>query len=184
MLKAMRNRMKSVAALAVAGALGVSGVAVAQDNGGSQTATKGAQSKGKRPPGPPPMGGTQMKGLTYAQFHVENADGEAEVLRSDQGEITAVDSDSITLKENDGNEVTVALDDSTRVMGKPGQKGSIADLAVGEEVSVSGPEGEAAKAEMSVPTKAELAKGMRGTMGGGPPMGPPPERRGSGQSAE
>ena len=67
--------------------------------------------------------GPPMKGLTYAEFHVQK-DGQAQVIRLDQGKIAAVDSSSITLTENDGSSVTVALDADTRVLTKPGEEAS------------------------------------------------------------
>lgn len=181
MLAAVRKRMRSVALLAVAGALVVGGVAAAQSvsgesgAGGSQSgAPSGTIGKGGHPGGPPPggIGGPMMQGLTYAEFHVQRKNGGAEVIRLDQGKITAVDSGSVTLSENDGSEVTVDLDADTQVMAKPGADSTVADLAVGQRVSVSGPEGGRAESVLVMPTKAEL-KAM-GEGHGGPPLGPPP----------
>ena len=83
MLQSARKHMRSIAMLGVAAALVVGGVAAAQGDsqGGSQSS---GQSAGGRPPGPPPMMGIAMKGLTYAELHVQNTSGEAETLRIDQ----------------------------------------------------------------------------------------------------
>ena len=163
MLDSFRKRARSVAVLAVAAALTVAGVALAQGS------NEGGQGEGSGPPSgkrmPPPMlpGGPGNKDLTYAQLHVQH-DGEAEVVRMDQGEITAVDDSSITLKENDGNEVTIAVDDDTKVLAGPG-KSSLSDLESGEEVTVCGPEGDAAQAIMVPPKRGDL------------PLGPPDGNR-------
>src|SRR5262245_37817296 len=108
MLDSFRKRARSVALVAVAAALTVGGVALAQgSNEGGQGEGSGAPS-GKRMPPPMMLSAPGGKDLTYAQMHVQH-NGKAETIRIDQGEITAVDESSITLKENDGNEVTIAI---------------------------------------------------------------------------
>jgi hypothetical protein len=165
MLDSFRKRARSVALVAVAAALTVGGVALAQgsNEGGQQGEGSGAPS-GKRMPPPMMLGAPGGKDLTYAQLHVQH-NGKAEVIRMDQGEITAVDDSSITLKENDGSEVTIAVDDSTKVLAGPG-KSSLSDLETGEEVTVCGPEGETAKAIMVPPKKGQA-----------PPQGLPDSRK-------
>jgi hypothetical protein len=153
MLDSFRKLARSAAVLAVAAALTVGGVALAQgSNEGGPGEGSGAPS-GKRMPPPMMLGRPGGKDLTYAQLHVQH-NGKAEVIRMDQGEITAVDDSSITLKENDGSEVTIAVDDSTKVLAGPG-KSSLSDLETGEEVTVCGPEGEVAKAIMVPPKKGQ-----------------------------
>jgi hypothetical protein len=123
---------------------------------------------------PPPMmlGAPGGKDLTYAQLHVQH-NGKAEVIRMDQGEITALDGSSITLKENDGNEVTIAVDDSTKVLAGPGSS-SLSDLETGEKVTVCGPEGETAKAIMVPPKKGQApSQGLPDSRKGGQ-LPPPP----------
>lgn len=154
MLKASRH-LRSVAMLGVAAALAVGGVAAAQSD--SQGPGNG-QGNGGRPAGPPPGGpGMIPKGLTYAQFHVVKKDGSSEVIRLDQGKITAIDDSSVTLEEQDGSSVTVAIDADTEVMTGPGDRdATVDDLSVGQRVSVCGPEGEAAKAIMVAPKKPPM----------------------------
>ena len=108
-----------------------------------------------------------MKGLTYGELHVQK-EGESEVIRLDEGKVVAVDSSSITLSENDGSEVAIALGEGTKVLAGPGGESSIGELSVGEQVLVCGPEGGTAKSVMVMPKKGEL--------GGAPPAGqmPPP----------
>jgi hypothetical protein len=173
MLDSFRKRARSVALVAVAAALTVGGVALAQGSSESgQGEGSGAPSGKGRPPGPPMMlGAPGGKDLTYAQLHVQH-NGKAEVIRMDQGEITAVDEGSITLKENDGSEVTIAVDDSTRVLAGPG-KSSLSDLETGEEVTVCGPEGEAAKAIMVPPKRGQVPQGLPGARKDGQ-LPPPP----------
>ncbi len=165
MLDSFRKLARSAAVLAVAAALTVGGVALAQGSNESGSSEGSGAPSGKRMPPPMMLGGPGGKDLTYAQLHVQH-EGKAEVIRMDQGEITAVDDSSITLKENDGNEVTITVDDSTKVLAGPG-KSSLSDLETGEEVTVCGPEGEAAKAIMVPPTKGQA-----------PPQGLPDARKG------
>jgi hypothetical protein len=170
MLAIARKQLRSIAMLAVAAALVVGGVAAAQSNsdGGSGSAKPGM--RGGPPPGPPAMG-IAMKGLTYGVLHVQNEEGEAETIRIDQGKIKSVDSSSITLTENDESEVTVEVDGNTDVLGKPGEESSLGDLDAGQQVSVSGPEGEAAKAIMVMPKKGDIVGSFHG--GPMPPPGAP-----------
>jgi len=182
MFRSARKHMRSVAMLGVAAALVVGGVAAAQGDSQSGSQASGLEA-GKRPPGPPPAMGIAMQGLTYAELHVLNRSGEAETVRIDQGKVKSVGDSSITLTANDDSEVTVAVDADTEVMGKPGEETSIDDLEAGRQVSVTAPEGGAAKAIMVLPKKGDVI----GAFHGGGPMPPPSgaplapdQRRGSG----
>lgn len=191
MFQAARKHMRAIAMLGVAAALVVGGVAAAQ--GGSQSSSQGDQSTGTRPPGPPPGGPMMMGGdLTYAELHVQK-DGKAETIRIDQGKITAVDDSSVTVAENDGSEVTIPVDGDTQVLGPPqvtfsssagrnqtfqkvGGESTLDDLGVGQQVTVSAPEGGTAESIMVLPKKGE----MTGAPMGGPMPPPPTEQQGSG----
>lgn len=169
MFNSFRRRARTVAALGIAAALAVGGVALAQ--GGSGSGNKSNQHralKGKRMP--PPPGGPMGKDLTYAQFHVQR-DGEAEVIRLDRGEVVSADSSSITVSENDGNEVTVPVDDSTKVLAGPNRDTDVSDLQAGQEVLVSGPEGGTAKAVIVPPRRGSMHRGPKGSGRQGPPPG-------------
>jgi len=167
MFKSVHNRARTVATVGVIAALAVAGVAVAQggNGGGNKNQTQGQPPRGKRMP-PPPGGpggplGKVGKDLTYGQLHVQR-NGEGEVIRLDAGKVVSVSDTSITLKENDGNEVTIAVDDQTKVLAGPGkQNASVTDLKQGQQVIVCGPEGEAAKT-IAVPPRRV----------GGPQSGP------------
>jgi hypothetical protein len=184
MFQSARKHMRAIAMIGVASALVVGGVAAAQ--GGSESGSSsegGSQGRGQfnvHFGGPPPLG-PGMQDLTYAELHVQK-EGKAQVIRLDQGKITAVDDSSITLSENDGSEVTIPVDSDTKVMGNPhitfsssGGKttarpaeSTLDDLEVGQQVTVSAPEGEAAESIAAMPKKGEMS---------GPPMGgpmPPP----------
>ena len=115
--------------------------------------------------------GPPLKGVTYAEFHVYK-DGQSQVIRLDQGKITAVDSSSITLSESDGSSVTIALDEDTKVLAGPGNDSTVDDLSVGQRVIVCGPEGGAAKTVIVPPKPTELVQ-PRET----PPVKPPPATR-------
>lgn len=176
MFKSAKDKFQTVAMVGVIAALAIGGVAAAQDD--SQGGSQGSQGSG-HPAGPPPMG-PPMKGLTYAEFHVQK-NGQAQTIRLDQGKITAVDDSSITLSENDGSEVTVAVDEDTEVIGKPGEETTLDDLSVGQQVSVCGPEGGTAKSVMVAPAKGDLKGAPQGAPKGGQ-MPPPPGGSGPGGS--
>jgi hypothetical protein len=162
MFQAARKRFGSIATLAVAAALVVAGVATAQGGSGDNGGSAG------HPKGPPPMG-LPMKGLTYAQLHVLNKEGDAETVRIDQGKVKSVGADSITVTENDGSEVTIPVDEDTKVLGKPGSETDLGDLEAGQAVSVCANEGEAAKAIMVLPKKGEVPAPPLGAPGSKPP---------------
>jgi len=172
MFNSFRTRARGVAVLGVIAALAVGGVAVAKSGSGGNKGTGHAKARhGKRMP--PPPGGPMAKNLTYAEFHVQR-NGQAEVLRLDRGEIVAVDGSSITLSENDGNEVTIALDENTKVLAGPGSKTAVSDLKAGQKVLVSGPEDGAAKAIVVPPKPGQRPKGApRGQHSGHLPPPPP-----------
>jgi hypothetical protein len=191
MLNSARKHLRSVAVLGVAGALALGGVAVAQNDSGDGGNGKAQNGKGKskngqgqRHRGGPPGLGVPMKGVTYAEFHIQTKEGEAEVIRLDQGEITAVGESSITLKANDDSEVTVSVDDSTKVLGKPGSKAGLDDLEEGQAVVATGPKGGTAKTIAPLPKKGERKGPMGGERNGpmgdrqqGEQPGPPPSGR-------
>lgn len=173
------KHVRWVATLGVAGALVVGGVAVAQNEGGGSKSGGDKSGKSKRqhrgPHGGPPGLGKAMKGLTYGELHVQTKEGKSRVIRLDQGKVASVSASSITVAENDGNEVTIAVDDDTRVLARPGSKTSLEDLKEGQKVLVSGPEGGTAKSVVVLPKKGE-----RPPMPGGPGgdrQGPPPSGR-------
>ncbi len=172
MFKSVGKRVRAVAMLGVVAALALAGVAAAQGGSSGGKSGKSDQGHAGRHQGPPPLG-AGMKGLTYAEFHVQNKEGEAQVIRLDEGKITAVDSSSITLEENDGSEVTIALGEDTKVAGKPGAESSVEDLKVGQRVAVSGPKDGAAKVVMVAPKKGQR-KGDSHGEGRPGQQGPPP----------
>lgn len=160
MFQAARKHIRSILTIGVASALVVGGVASAQS--GAQATRSAAP-----PPGAPPIGAPQGKDLTYAQIHVQE-NGQEKVLRIDQGKIAEVSASSITLTENDGSTVKIALNEETKVLTGPGQSASVSDLSVGETVEVCGPEDGPAKSVM-VPPKPGQVKGL-----GGPGQMPAP----------
>ena len=190
MFDSFRKRARAVVALGVAAALAVGGVALAQGGSGGPNGHS-APPSGKRMPPPPggPLGGPGGKDLTYAQLHVQR-NGEEQVIRLDRGKVAAVSDSSITLEENDGSEVTIAVDGGTKVLAGPGGKTAVSDLETGQEVTVCGPEGGTAKAIVVAPKRGQMPRGRRGRQGsrrrgqmpppppGGGSQGGPPQMQG------
>ncbi|MGE5281131.1 MAG: hypothetical protein ACM3N0_02210 [Chloroflexota bacterium] len=177
MSSSIYKRARSVATLGIVAAVVVGGVAAAQGgSGGKSHNGHSGPPRGKRMPPPPggPLGGPAGKDLTYAQLHVQR-NGEAQVIRLDRGKITAVSGTSITVEENDGSEVTIAVDEDTKVLAGPRQDKSVSDLETGRQVVVCGPEGGTAKAIMLPPPKGgkhgrHLPPPLPGGSQGGPPQ--------------
>lgn len=148
-----RSAARSAAMLGVAGAMVGGGMALAGEDGGSGEGAEGTpdwveavdvDADAQLLPPPPPIAALGDPGdLTYAEFHVQR-DGEAVVIRSDAGEVVSADEHSITVAENDGNEVSIPVDEETLVLADPGEDGSVSDLSPGDQVIVDGPKGEAA----------------------------------------
>jgi hypothetical protein len=174
---------RTVATIGVAAALAVGGVAVAQsgNDNGNGNRHGGKPHAGKRMPPPPggPIGGPLSKDLTYAELHVQK-NGQAEVVRMDRGKVASAGDTSITVTENDGNEVTIPVDDNTKVLAGPGRKTSVTDLKTGQQVIVCGPEGGTAKAILVPPKRGKMPRGPQsgpqGSSRQGGPQGqlPPP----------
>jgi hypothetical protein len=174
MFKSISSRAQVVATVGIAAALTVAGVALAQGGSGNGNAQHRKAPAGKRmhPPGGP-LGGPMSKDLTYAQLHVQH-EGTAQVIRIDRGEVVSTSESSITVKENDGSEATIAVDGGTKVLAGPGRNASVSDLKAGQEVTVCGPEGGTAKAIMVPPKKGQMPRGPQGSQGQGQGQLPPP----------
>jgi hypothetical protein len=177
MFSNLKSRVRTVVGVGVIAALVVAGLAFAQNNGGNDDSSAQGGIATAPPPGPPPPGGPMMGGpggqnLTYAEFHSQQ-NGQDQVTRLDRGKIDSVSDAEITITENDGNQVTVPVDQDTRVLapvmhvesssGKdtqvevsPGGDEKVTDLQQGQEVLVSHPEDGPADTIMVPPTKAQL----------------------------
>jgi hypothetical protein len=191
--KDMSTRVRSVAGAGVIAALAVTGLAVAQSNDGSSARAKlaqpgiavpaGASFVGKDvPPGAPPPDAVRVAGpapdaalaaapeddLTYAEFHtLEN--GQEQVSRLDSGKIDSVSGSEISTTENDGNQVTIPVDQDTLVIAGREQKSEdVTALDSGQQVDVMHPEGGAADQIMVPPDKAELQKTLAYQASDGP----------------
>ena len=179
MFKSLTSRARTVATTGLIAALVVAGVAVAQGGGHSGKAYHRKAQSGKRM-GPPPGGPLGMVGkdLTYGQLHVQR-EGKAETIRIDAGEVVSTSGSSITVKENDAGEVTISVDDETKVLAGPGKETAVTDLKEGQHVIVCGPEGDAAKTIAVPPKRGQMPGGPQGSSQGsgqqgqfGPPPGP------------
>ena len=182
MFKSLAGRARTVATTGLIAALVVAGVAVAQGTGSGGKSHHRKALSGKRMPRPPggPLG-VVGKDLTYGQLHVQH-EGKAETIRIDAGEVISASDGSLTVKENDGSEVTISVDGETKVLAGPGKKGtSVADLEAGQQVVVSGPEGGTAKTVMLPPEPGQMPLGKQGSQRQGqmpPPPGAPPQMQG------
>lgn len=188
MFKSVTSRARAVVTTGLIAALVVAGLAVAQNNGNGSSGKSGHRNakSGKRMP-PPPGGplGKVGKDLTYGQLHVQR-NGEAQTIRIDAGEVVSTSEDSITVKENDGNEVTISVDDETKVLAGPGKEATVTDLKQGQHVVVCGPEGEAAKTIAVPPKRGQMPRGQQGPGQGSGQRGqlpPPPGGQGGPQGA-
>ena len=164
----MSSRLKIVAGLAAIAVLALGWSAFAADDkngGGDRDGRQQGQWEMPAPPpgaegapggfhGPPPGGpggpiggplGPEGGEVTNGELNVQR-DGEAVTVLVDRGEVAAVDSDSITVSENDGNDVEIPVDEDTEVMAGPFEQDTpaVSDLEEGDQVVVSRDEGGAA----------------------------------------
>lgn len=154
MLDQIRRHGRSAALLGTAAALVGGGVSLAADGGGAGESGSSSGSSAKELPAPPPLPPPD-RDLTYAEIHVQR-DGEAQVIRTDAGTVASTSEDSITVSENDGNDVTIPIDGETKFATGPGEKGAVSDLRQGDRVLVTGPKSEAADIVFVPPGRAEL----------------------------
>jgi len=82
-----------------------------------------------------PLGRWALRHLVHAVVTVEGEDGDLYTIQLDRGTVTAVDSDSLTISEAGGSNVTVALDAETRVR-EGRERSSLDAVDVGDEVFV------------------------------------------------
>jgi hypothetical protein len=158
----VKRIIKQALVIGLAAALVVGALAVANQGGGS----KGSRHRGgpPRPPGD----------LTYSEAHVQ-VKGKGVVFRVDRGKVKSVDSDSITVSENDGNDVTIPTDGDTKVFAGP-RRGQLklSDLNDGQTVMVHRQEGKAADFVGIPPKRGDFRHFNRRVPGPGGPGGPPP----------
>lgn len=74
-------------------------------------------------------------GLVRSESVVEGEeDGTFNTIRVDRGELTAVDGNTLTIEEADGESREVSVNDDTRI-GRNGERAEVGDLEVGDHVS-------------------------------------------------
>lgn len=121
-----------VVAIAAAAALTVGGVALANGGqAGSQPAAGKGAMAGKRAAHHKKQHGLMRGRLANAELHVVTRAGKDVTVRIDRGVIRSASSNSLVLHELDGNDVTVPLSPSTRVM-KMHKRAAIGDLRAGD----------------------------------------------------
>ncbi len=144
MFKSLTSRARTVATTGLIAAMVVAGVAVAQGGNGhsGKSNHRKAQSGKRMPPPPERAAGHIRQGPDLRpSSHVQH-EGKAETIRIDAGEvISTASASSITVKENDGNEVTISVDDETKVLAGPGKETAVDRPEAGQHVTVCGPEG-------------------------------------------
>jgi hypothetical protein len=185
----MQSFLRRTIYAAVVPALVVGGIAVAQGSGnGSGQKTSKRSAQGARwhfrgpggpggPGGPPGLLGIK-RDLTYAEIHAQE-NGKDVVYRIDRGKIKSVGSDSLTITENNGSDVTIPVNADTRVFTfDKGPDAKLSDLAQGQEVTVERKEGQPAGSILQAPKKGQIKRGAppfdrdHGPPGGAPPFGP------------
>jgi hypothetical protein len=130
----IRGYLRSVTLIGAAAALVVAGVALAQ--GGSETGSSHGSDPRPKVVSAGIAGPVGPEGnLTYAEFHVID-NGQAKVVRLDAGKVVSASDSSITIGENDGNQVTIPVDGGTQVIAGPEKKLDVTDLRQGQRVSV------------------------------------------------
>jgi hypothetical protein len=174
----MKRTIKQALVIGLAAALVVGALSVANQGSGSGSGNKGSHRHRGGPPRPP-------GDLTYSEDHVQ-IKGKGVVFRVDRGKVKSVESDSITVSENDGNDVTIPTDSGTKVFAGP-RRGrlKLSDLKDGQTVMVHRQEGKAADFVGIPPKRGDFRRfrgRLRGPGAGGPPPpgpggfpGPPPQ---------
>jgi hypothetical protein len=179
----MRKRINTVLIAAVVSALTVAGLAIAQDDdGGGSGKSDGKAKSGQRPPGPPPggpmLGGPGGKALTYSETHLRR-NGKDVVVRVDKGKVVTASDESIGIERNDGESVTVAVEDDTKVMAGPRKRdAAVGDIATGKQVVVIRDDDAAAEAIAVVPKNPPRGRGGPGHFGPPPGEGMAPPQSG------
>ncbi len=114
-------------------------LAQAEDPAPEAGATEELAIGGPRGRGPGGPGFHRFKGrhggLVRSESVVEgDEDGTFNTVRVDRGELTAVDGNTLTIKEADGETVEVSVNDDTRI-GRNGERAEVGDLEVGDHVT-------------------------------------------------
>lgn len=131
----MNARWKTLAIGALVPALVTGGIAVAE-RGDSDRADDRKARHARAVRGHHGAGLGLLRKLTYAELHIRE-DGQAKVLRVDKGRLRSASQTSIAIEENDGNTVTVAVDENTRVLAPRfglGRKREVTDIKLGRLV--------------------------------------------------
>jgi hypothetical protein len=157
MLGVIRARVRSVLLIGLAAALVGGGVALAGSDSGKPG--QGGDHREKRLPRPP-VGPGPIPDLTWAEFHFQR-NGEAQVTRVDRGHVVSAGDDSLTIAENDGNDVTIPVDSDTHLVAGPGKDAAVSELEQGQQVVVSRPAGGAADQILVPPTAAQIRQAFR-----------------------
>jgi hypothetical protein len=146
MSEKMRATGKAVA-WATAGALGatvLTGIAFAGTSGAQPATSAAVQTHDGRGPGGEggpggrghgPGDGRFLGRVMHGEVVVENKDGDAVTVAIQNGEVTAVDADSVTVKSADGFTKTWKLTADTKVR-EGREDAAIADISVGDTVHV------------------------------------------------
>ncbi|MBJ7347014.1 MAG: hypothetical protein JHC87_00420 [Thermoleophilaceae bacterium] len=150
----MRFITSKIVVVAVAAAMATAGLAVAQGggNGGGNSNQGQGNNQQQGPGGPGGPGGHRggpggppafMRGLTNATINSQR-NGKAVVIRLDAGKVKTVGTDSVTITENDGTDVDIAVDADTEIHVPGYEDAQVDDLEVGQQVMAEGKQGKAA----------------------------------------
>src|SRR5436190_16494948 len=111
----IRGYLRSAILIAVGAALTVAGVALAKGgSGGGGPNGRAPTERSVTVSGPV----VDPENLTHATYHVID-NGQTKVIRLDAGKIVSASDISITVGENDGNQVTIPVDGDTKIFAGP-----------------------------------------------------------------
>jgi hypothetical protein len=181
--KGMSSRLRRVIWASLLPALIAGGIAFAAQgtvgssgkSGASKSGTDSAWPEGPRVHkefiGPAPGLHRSDENLTYGEMHVRR-NGNEVVIRIDRGKVKSTSSDSVTITENDGSDVTIPVDGDTKVFaGFRNPEAKVTDLKVGQVVTTHREQGKPAD---FIGVEPKFPKGMLKFKRGLPPGPPPP----------
>lgn len=177
---------KTVAAVAIAvGVVAAGGAAIYAASGSSSSASSTQGGPGGQMGGPGGAGGSRgsagsaLSGALHGEYVVSDGNGGYTTELMQTGQVTAVDSTSLTAKSTDGFTKTYTIDSSTAVRNGGSGTGSITDVATGDTVTVVAKESGSTATANAVTEGSAQSGGPGGAAGAQQPDGLPARQNGS-----